>query len=258
MSFHGLTVYGLIDPRDGQLRYVGLTTYTIKKRLQKHLDSRNTRDHRGAWIRQLHDAGLKPFVVELQSGYHDKLSLKRGEIEWITHYTLLGAKLVNGTPGGDGLLSEESIEKIRRFHTGKKRSAATCAKMSASHTGKTGRPVSDETRMRMSVSAKARNVINPMKGRKHSDETRAKMRIARANHDGGMLGLTHSEETKAKIRATLSFRESRPHSEETRQKMSASKRGTKWSAARRAAHDAKMHASDLHQPASITATPLIV
>jgi len=80
------------------------------------------------------------------------------------------------------------VERIGLAHKGRKRSAETCAKISAVHTGKT---VSEETR------AKLREIN---RGRRHSDETRA--RNSEANRRAWATtrkDYQHSDETRAKM-----------------------------------------------------------
>lgn len=108
------------------------------------------------------------------------------EIFWIRTLGTRSPKGFNLTDGGDGtaglkrpgnnvgrVLSAETREKIRIGNTGKKISPETIAKRSASIRGRVParnlRPVSEATREKLSAAGR---------GRKHIDETRAKMRQA--------------------------------------------------------------------------------
>ncbi len=47
-------IYGLIDPRTGELRYVGQTKDNLHKRLRRHVASRNWGEtYVQSWIRAL-------------------------------------------------------------------------------------------------------------------------------------------------------------------------------------------------------------
>ena len=84
--------------------------------------------------------------------------------------------------------------------------------------GMTGKKHSDETRAKMSAAHKGNK--NSL-GHKHSDETRAKMSAAKK---GKPNGRKHSEETKAKMSAARMGNQhtlGHKHSDETRAKMSA-------------------------------------
>lgn len=107
-----------------------------------------------------------------------------------------------------GPMSEETKENIRRSKLGTSHTETARAKMSASHKG---RPLSDETKAKMSTARKGQGT-----GRRHSEETRAKMSAAKKGRQGRPL----SDETKAKISAARKNRRSMPHSEETRAMMS--------------------------------------
>lgn len=97
------SIYVLIDPRDAAVRYVGWTTQSLTVRCCQHVcQARIDLDqtHRARWIRQLLRAGLRPRIELVES-----VSTARGpsrERYWIKLYRSVGARLVNGTDGGDG------------------------------------------------------------------------------------------------------------------------------------------------------------
>lgn len=105
------------------------------------------------------------------------------EIAWIEFYREQGFDLVNGNAGGEGGLANksrlgkphtpETREKLRLAHTGKTLTAEHCANMSAARKGKfLGKKHSEETRAKMSISAIKRKRLP------HSSETRVKMQSA--------------------------------------------------------------------------------
>jgi hypothetical protein len=59
-------VYGLKDPRNGVIRYVGIT-FDPEQRLRNHLADRSNTP-KSAWIRQLRTCGFVPDLVILESG----------------------------------------------------------------------------------------------------------------------------------------------------------------------------------------------
>lgn len=58
-------VYGLIDPRDNQIHYVGITRNTPARRLASHITSGGSA--KDNWIASLLDAGFLPTITVLQS-----------------------------------------------------------------------------------------------------------------------------------------------------------------------------------------------
>jgi len=212
-------IYGLVDPRDGQLRYVGMSSTGFVRANHKHSA------HCGSWIKSLKNVELKPDVIvieEFQFSEDVNKRLSDAEIFWIDYFKMIGSNLTNMTKGGDGILSpmsQEIRDKISLskkgqvpWIKGKTHSAETRKKLSASHLGvrltdehrkniglaEMGHPsytkgmkFSQETKDKMSASAKAHGAPW-MKGRKLSEETRRKMSLSR-------MGRKLSEETKRKI-----------------------------------------------------------
>lgn len=143
-------IYGLTDPRTGQVRYIGKSTTGMQRPLQHRSD---TVTHRGRWIVGLERRGLQYGIVVL---YRCKRAedLADAECEFIALYRKLGVRLTNCTDGGDGTLgyrhtkeSRASIgEKNRIRYTGRKLTPEWKAKVVAALIG---RPVSAETRERM-------------------------------------------------------------------------------------------------------------
>jgi len=113
--------------------------------------------------------------------------------------------------------SEVAREKIRQANLGRKASAETRAKMSATRIGKKLHPHTEEAKEKMRVAAL---------GRRASTETRAKMSAARRGkphpHKGTFHGKRHSAETKAKIHKALLGRTAK---QSTKEKMSAARKG---------------------------------
>lgn len=85
-------IYALVDPRDGMVRYVGVTKNPAR-RLTDHLRGGRGQSGKKDWIEELQAIKLMPVFVFLDSVL-DVIS-KQEEREWITHFQRLGL-LYNG------------------------------------------------------------------------------------------------------------------------------------------------------------------
>jgi hypothetical protein len=200
-------IYGLCDPRTQELRYVGKTSRSLKKRLRGHLDrSKKPRTHRDCWIRSLLKQGIAPGIFEIDTVDGDGCE---SESHHIAYFKSIGCDLTNHTAGGEGA-------------PGMRHGPVTRARMSAA---KVGVPKSAEMRARLSASKT---------GVPRSAETVAKMRAAlkgrslgeghRAKISASSKGQTRSSETRAKISAANKGRRLPPISAETRERMAAAQR----------------------------------
>ena len=76
------TIYGLVDPRTGQIRYVGQTQNHPEVRLDGHIKKRDENREKLRWLDELRLLSLKPTVVVL--GYAATLDeALKVEREWI-------------------------------------------------------------------------------------------------------------------------------------------------------------------------------
>lgn len=105
-------IYGLVDPRDGQLRYVGKTTRKLSRRLIEHLGKSTKKTHKSNWLAALAKLGLKPTLVEIQ--VVDIEVENQAETHWIAYFKSLGFRLTNGTVGGDGLVGFRKLDQQTR------------------------------------------------------------------------------------------------------------------------------------------------
>lgn len=143
----------LIDPRDGDIRYVGKTTNQLHIRLSAHMREVSN-CHRVHWLNELKKLGLKPHIAIIE----EIIGLwpwQESERFWIAYLKRNGFNLTNNTSGGDGVpdLPEDvkkrlraiwpgkkhkpsTIEKLRNASTGKKHSLKTKQKMSIAHSGR--------------------------------------------------------------------------------------------------------------------------
>ncbi len=161
-------IYGLVDPRNQQLRYVGMSRRGLR-RPREHIKERflKKNTYKNNWIRQLLGLGLRPRIVVIQE-FQDPDILSQAEIFWIAYFKRMGCPLTNHCRGGEGFTGRHSVEtkeKIRIASTGRLHSMETRRAMS---TSKTGRPLSLEHRLALRVPHK------PL-----SQETRLKMSLSR-------------------------------------------------------------------------------
>lgn len=162
-------VYGLVDPRTNEIRYVGKTRQLLKNRLKKHYeDASNPQNirHKAQWFRVLKQNGLRPSVKILQK-CADNEKACAAEIWWISHLKSTGVDLTNLTSGGDAgdgwHHTEEVKKKMSLLNTGRKRSQKSIEATAAAHRG---RKRSEETRQKISVALRGKNL---------SQQTRQKM-----------------------------------------------------------------------------------
>ena len=110
-------IYGLVDPRDNSIRYIGKTVYP-KNRLSGHINESNKfNHHRSKWIRSLLKLNLKPKLLVLK--ICPLSEFEKYETEYIKLYQ--SKKLTNSDETGQGstgrkrIIIENSIKKISRI-----------------------------------------------------------------------------------------------------------------------------------------------
>jgi hypothetical protein len=192
-------IYGLCD-KEACVRYVGKTQQRVERRLLAHLTRarRGERGHKNNWIRQCLKDGYVPSVKILEMVDGDGCAQ---EIFHISKYRELGFDLTNATDGGEGTIgyvpSEETIEKLRRSHLGKRPSDEAIEKQRRAIVGIKR---SEETKARMSAA---------QKGRKHPVDQMARLRLLN-------IGRKQSTEEIERRRAAQIGRKATP---ETREKL---------------------------------------
>lgn len=115
-----LSIYGLIDPRTGECRYVGKAV-NPQRRLRDHLWAISGKSHKNSWLKNLLAAGLVPELTIIDSGVALE-DANTAEQFWISLYRGWGCPLTNGTDGGDGgaitdpeVLTWEKVDEIRQL-----------------------------------------------------------------------------------------------------------------------------------------------
>lgn len=110
-------IYGLVDPRDNQLRYVGKAT-VANRRFNEHLKGakQNKFTYKDNWIRCLLKLNLKPELIIIDNSLSENLD--ELEKHYIAYFKFLGCKLTNLTNGGEGTsgyrFTEEQVSKMRQ------------------------------------------------------------------------------------------------------------------------------------------------
>lgn len=97
-------VYGLYSSGGGGIRYVGQTTMNLGRRVKSHISRslrKKTNTHKDCWIRKTIELGFDIKCTVLKSC----ATWNKDEIYWIEKLTLDGARLVNSTKGGEGMLN---------------------------------------------------------------------------------------------------------------------------------------------------------
>jgi hypothetical protein len=161
-------IYGLVDPRDGQLRYVGQTSMGFVRPKKLHAAKC------GSWQKSLKNKGLEPEIIVLE----ETDDLNCAEEFWISSFRMIGADLTNMTTGGEGLKGAtlETRRKMREAKLGRRLTDEHRKKISESCRRIKKSPKTVETRAKISAS---------LRGRKASDETRLKMSITRLGKKRG-------------------------------------------------------------------------
>lgn len=189
-------IYVLKDPITDVVRYVGKANDPFT-RFQQHLVASRGSSYTSRWVRSILNSGRKPILQII-----DEVPVNEWpswEVAYIEFFKESGCNLVNGTLGGDGL-NGPTLE--------------TRARMSVAHKGKTLPP------------AQRRKISQSLKGRKFSEASLIKMSIAQSGSRHPMYGKKHSVESRERMRR-VKLGKIMP--EESRIKISSALRGRKLS-----------------------------
>lgn len=122
MNATTVSIYGLIDPRSKECRYVGKAKDAVKRGYLHVCESQLRRKtYKNHWVKSLLREGHRPEMIILEET--TPANWKEAEIFWISYLRFLGARLTNATSGGDGVHdpSPETREKMGDSCRGKKR-----------------------------------------------------------------------------------------------------------------------------------------
>lgn len=198
-------IYGLVDSRDGRIRYVGCTTLKwLSSRLAAHVDQAKNPERRGykarrsEWIREVLTNGHRPQVIHLQTAFSKEEATER-EREWIARFR---DQLVNDSSGGPGAPDPSPEARTKMSEAARGWWAALSDEERAVKGQQTKNWINslpaeilkkrmDDARAKShSVEANAKR-SQSLKGRPLSPEHIEKMRQSK-------LGIKHSEETRRK------------------------------------------------------------
>ena len=133
-------IYGLKDPRDSKIKYIGKTV-DIDRRIKEHNQiHRNKKSKKNSWITHLIRNGMQP-IMEVLEECEESRWIER-EKYWIRYYKELGFDLKNMTLGGesnDGYVFTQE-DRLKQSESQKLRHKIT--------------PFSMETREKLSKKAK--------------------------------------------------------------------------------------------------------
>lgn len=153
-----------------QLRYVGKSQRGLLRPLQHSMPSYlqgNT--YKNNWVKSLLALGLKPEIVIIQN-FDSPDILPQAETHWITYFKSLGCPLTNHCRGGNGFTGKHSQEARRKISEAGRRPMSQVSKDNLSRLKKgiplteahkkalrvPHKPLSEETKRRMSVAQRAR------------------------------------------------------------------------------------------------------
>lgn len=220
-------VYGFRNRETREFRYVGQTTKKVARRVRQHMSvarqGRKTPFY--DWLRKQEPGSFEVLILEPVGGSRENLG--EAEIAWITFLRVAGDRLLNLSDGGLGPHGVKWSEERRR--QARERSL-----------GRVGVSMPGE--------------LNPMWGRRHSQEQKARWSRERKGQMAGAenpnygkfgkdhpsFGLTVSEETRALLsqqkQGALNPNFGKQASPETREKMSKVRRGKPMPSSVRSAH----------------------
>lgn len=213
-----ISVYGLVDPRNSELRYIGKSVKPTE-RLTTHI--REARGgsvlHSRRWISGLLSDGLKPdlFIIETCA---DNTSANEAECFWIASMRAVGCDLTNRTIGGDGQPrgyrpTPEVAQKISAKNRGMKRTEEQKARLRLAFN-------TPEERARRSEATKTLARTSPewlgkvrhaRTGKKNSEETNRRISAAwtperKAKHAAEKSALPVDDRWRQQLSAALKSR----------------------------------------------------
>lgn len=178
-SMKTASIYRLIDPFTGQVRYIGKANIPTE-RLAAHVAPSNLdgRTMCKRWIKSLSIKGAKPIMEVIETV--SEVDWQAREVYWIAFYRAAGACLCNHTDGGEGLVNPSEATKEKQRANNRKNAATYktpefrakistiskalvrtpehCARIAAS---KLGKPRSEAAKAKMSATRKGKVFMSP-------------------------------------------------------------------------------------------------
>lgn len=155
-------IYALIDPRTGDIRYIGKTK-NLRARNNSHRSEVNRKTyHLYRWIAQLKQQGLEPDLIVLEETNEQEWAER--ECFWIAKGRELGWRLTNITNGGKG-----GPSNLGREHSEQTRKKISLANSGSRH-HQYGKKVPESTKRKIIESVTGER--NHFYGRSHNEETK--------------------------------------------------------------------------------------
>lgn len=109
-------IYGLYDPTNNLLKYIGKTVSPLRVRLNGHIykaRSGRSKSVASLWILQLLNEEKRPIIRPIEIVYDETIDWKERETFWIYKFANYGIRLLNTIDGGNGshyrVVFDESI-----------------------------------------------------------------------------------------------------------------------------------------------------
>lgn len=112
-----MLIYGLESTKNNTIEYIGYTQKPLSKRLYEHIsESKRKKTYKDKWIQNNISNFYNINIVELDSA-DNILELKQKEIHYIKLFKSFGAKLKNGTSGGDGVFGYKQTQEQKDLNS---------------------------------------------------------------------------------------------------------------------------------------------
>lgn len=144
-------IYGLVDPRTEEIRYVGQTARGMTRPLYHGRDTviRKERTYKRNWVKSLKRLGLTYSVKVLEEVSLEKLAER--EQYWIAYGREQGWPLTNQTEGGPGTKGfQHSCATKKRMSRKRKGASHTAEWMAPAGNARRGKPHSIEAKAKIS------------------------------------------------------------------------------------------------------------
>jgi hypothetical protein len=89
------SIYALTCPITLSVRYIGITSGNLQRRLQFHLCGKDYNLDKYQWITGLHSQGLQPDIISIDSITGTRAQAEQRERYWVYEYIKEGHDLLN-------------------------------------------------------------------------------------------------------------------------------------------------------------------
>jgi hypothetical protein len=113
MPMIGAFIYALKDPRNDEVRYVGVSKYSVTRYKQHICNTNKNNVAKSDWINELKAIGLLPTFIILEDNVEWDERFKH-ESYWIKYYLECGSPLTNQLERKEGHKSAQARQKEAR------------------------------------------------------------------------------------------------------------------------------------------------